>query len=881
MTGKVIPGSGGPRSLGRTERTSSEPNLNVRSKSRQFVDQRPLGSGYDIRTALEGPRDVKDKYKWWRRLRFTRHDARIVDTMKMLEDRNALTAQEKDWIVNLGKTNKAAYDKLGDLLSVPRFWTPSQHGIFWFSRRKLVRMQTLKAAVHEAFKTARSDRMGSAQRQQDKMKQARERAYESQAIDRAIKKAGDVRYQLNRTVAGKKLRLYKLVTPQTLANPEGFYKKMNRKVAFTLLADTLYRRSGHDGLGFRQHEWNNAEMVYQAADALVDQKLLDAKSAYRLLWKLKTQPMQIYRLMKLADRLHQLPDRRKARALLLLTMAHTSCKNAEALGKLLNKHVSKSDLGDLAAYSKPALDGTGNEDETLTLRLHEWLSELPDDQEGMIKNKPSHKLEDDERIREAWIYWATGQYVDDDVRPNDGQDKGKTSVANAQEFNDERKIDIDPNNTKKDNKKKVNEPLLQQTIKNERKEDIDQDITSDDDGNNKNEPIVEDPYLIFDPKNNPYNPLLSDDDAEKGKDKIKSSENYRDEINKDVNLNEISDPKNRADEDDGYDASLDPMANDNLGNDGRASNQPRSQGTDNLNNETDVVEAEVNDIIQDAIKKAVATGLANAMRGIVMNVVTGVMQGDRKDDIKDDIKDDTKDDVVKTKTVVTSDDDDDLSDDTGPVDRSLVKPTDSVQTKNDDIKIIIQNLIKTEGTPSEDEADETGNIVNEDENIPRQTGLSAEELDSDNTVKTGQPMAQGILNVNDPLDEYEDKIKQVVNNVMDDVIADAANDDINPDPMLIVDPQNHSNIGVDPSAGGGSDYERRIATTDGMWLRDNDSGSNAPPPDYDYYLATGTPQQVSDSSNNNNNNNEPVGPNQPSAPVVDDDGESDDVDLNE
>lgn len=1047
MTGSKIPGSGSQQRLGPRGRAASEPELNVRSKSEHYVDSRKDGGVFyakvkaspqnvgtrpsDFKADL-APKDVKDKYTWLWRARFQRHDDRIIDTIKMLQDRNVLTTEEKDWIVNLGKTDRESYNRLGELLSVPRFWRPSQHGIFWFSRRKLVRMQTLKAAVHEALRTAENDNTGTPDEQKTKKRQA---------IERALRQATRVRYALNQTVAGRKLRIYKLVTPQTLARPEILYAKNNRKVAYTYLDELLYQGDGYDV----SRKIHNKEFVCKAARALVDNKLLDARGGMRLLSALRKNSKVVNDLMALTYGIHQLPERQKTLSLLLLSLARSTTENAYALGEWLRKEVNSSLQGpdSIAELESTELGDMKVDDGNGAYRkAYEWLPHLPNDQDG-TKIKTAEDKKQEKQIRKTWIAWATKQYGGDGTHLNHGAGFIDNRLAkNDEEIRDQElknEITLEEETTNR-KKNKANESTvqktgddvkLQNTVKNEIKEDVDQENTNDSDDNRFNADDDDNMVLVenpFDRKPDKDNPLIEPrDDAKNKNNENNNTQKNDDQINKGVNLNENADNKNRADlrrqqqiggvggdgndsgsnmdtsEDDNSALNLtrprdnvkpdepipEQLANENANNKTKVVPQPQKQmggvenedsdsgvtmdtseddnailslnrgnenvkanesattppntvntksdeikqdakldeasedknkinqlspeqtpnlddagydasldlfggmrgpnfdeidddspakdeATDNINRNADplpepsvnAVTAAMADIIEDAIKRAVAF---SEVRSVVRNAVTNI--------VRDEIKDDVNDDTV-------------------PVDQSPVQPTNNLEMKNDNLKIVIENIIKREAASNDDEPEETGDTFNEENDTS-----NVEQIPDDYKVAAEQALVQGTDNSNnlgDDSDNVDDEMEETIQKIVDDemekifkgVIPDVFNDDIqnniNPAPILIVDPQNHSNTDMASSADGDSDYERRRATVDRMALRDNDSGSNAPAPDFfEAQLPTGTRRNTSDSGDNSNNNNNsevgavnnPGGANQPSAPVADDGSTSEDEDL--
>lgn len=230
---------------------------------------------------------------------------RINDIGKMLRKNGALSTAETKWLRNLHDTDKESYNKIGKLLSVPSFWRLSQHGVSDLEDRNRIRMQTLKAVVHEALRTAKKDDTW----QKRKI-----------AVVRAIDKATQVRKVMNaRYVGGKKLRIYKIISRETLQNPELFYAENNNIGANLDLARQLRRpRNIHSDI-------RNQSSVAKAAKALIDNKLLDATAADRLgkMLREKQYGYDVNVLMEInAKDVPHPDDRKKIRSLLLMHLAY-------------------------------------------------------------------------------------------------------------------------------------------------------------------------------------------------------------------------------------------------------------------------------------------------------------------------------------------------------------------------------------------------------------------------------------------------------------------------------------------------------------------------------------------------------------------------------
>ena len=390
--------------------------LDMRSKQR-FLRALPIGSRHGAKIDnQEPPKAAKDKVR-----RFFRGSFRVTDTIKMLENRDALTRLEKRWLLDLKQNDKAAYKALGNLLTVPKYLGGSgQYGVSHREDRNKVRMQTLKAAVFEAAKTAESDNIGTVGEIQQK---------KQWAVERALTEATKVRYRLNRNTSGEKLRIYKLVTPETLRDPMPFHEKSERMVSNRELASFLdWRCDLLDDI-------TDLHLVVGAVQALIDNDLLDSDAAKRLLFMLVNRPEQINDLMAITENIEydevavekEEADRQKVRSLLLLSLAYTTHKNALDKGAELCAEVYVKEPSDSRGIGR---DSQKYDAGDWALRqAHELLPDLPPNDIAPTKDS------------EKWIEWAK-QYA-----------KPRTKAF----FKYNNRGDVDPIIRAKENKKLADE----------------------------------------------------------------------------------------------------------------------------------------------------------------------------------------------------------------------------------------------------------------------------------------------------------------------------------------------------------------------------------------------------------------------------------------
>ncbi len=309
------------------------------------------------------PDDIRKKVR--RRLS-DRRAYRITDTAHMLQNRGVLSRKEADWLLKFGKSNEAMHKMLGDLLKVPRFtWKDNQHGIRNREDRNKIRMQTLRAFISEAMKTAESDT----------------NADESRATFRqAYRVAANTRRSLTETVLGQKLETYKLITTQTLQNPAQLHEAYKRAFHIVVLQKRTLPilREGYFG-----NLISDAYDVAEAAQDLVDYDLLDESAALRLRHALgSAQHIQaVNQLMDLTSNETLEPaDRRKIRSLLLLALAYGYLSYALDTKTWVQRPIGRNEIpGMTDAISNAVARNLNAEPEDMAnLRqpAHKWLLDL-------------------------------------------------------------------------------------------------------------------------------------------------------------------------------------------------------------------------------------------------------------------------------------------------------------------------------------------------------------------------------------------------------------------------------------------------------------------------------------------------------------------------
>lgn len=296
-----LPGSSGPG-----------PAQNTReSKLRDHLSS--VGSSSDLKIDIrEPPNPMRSK------IGVGRKDPRVANLADTLDDKGVLTTKERQWLATLGDDHPEAFRKLENLLHVPKYWRPGQRGVWSKQDRMNIRLQTLKAAVHEALKTADTDATN-----EDKKK----------TVARALGEAEQLRWALNRQAPLQDVRMYKLVTTETLRNPNLLYKPYNRNLANKWLADALrHPRDISPDIGRKSS-------VAGAVKPLIDNDLLNKNAALRLLRTLRTEPKIINKLMSLDSKtVPRRADRRKIRSMLLLRLAYSPTSDLAYLkGALLSE----------------------------------------------------------------------------------------------------------------------------------------------------------------------------------------------------------------------------------------------------------------------------------------------------------------------------------------------------------------------------------------------------------------------------------------------------------------------------------------------------------------------------------------------------------------
>lgn len=388
--GKIPPAGQGPP--GPRDPIGKDGRKPARSKRRsKFFRRRVASDACTLaKIDLQGPSlittqaEIKDREE-------DRRFARIVDIAKMLEDNGALSNAEKQWLTELGHNDYESYCKLGKLLSVPKFWRLSESRVKKRADRNKIRMQTLKAAVFEAVQTADSDTTA-----EDKKR----------TIDRALEKATSVRWSLNQRFpryadglrramhlmhpgqtelhsamtqkfgGNREIKVYELVTKNTLRDPLILYRPYSRNIANRQLFDAVGPGGVIDGEINKRH-------VAKAVNALVRNNLLDQRAATDLLDALQNMPDTVNALMSNADmNVRRQADREKVKSLMLLALAYelpldeASCRRLENKIKVLMTHW-RSGRKMPNAQSKKAAAKRDVDDQLEVRRGYKWLPDFP------------------------------------------------------------------------------------------------------------------------------------------------------------------------------------------------------------------------------------------------------------------------------------------------------------------------------------------------------------------------------------------------------------------------------------------------------------------------------------------------------------------------
>ena len=273
---------------------------------------------------------------------------RIANTDRLLKNNNAITDAERAWLKDLGKNHNQQYRQLGAMLTVNIFRHGRRHGVSGTENRNKIRMQILKAAVHEAMKTASSDVTAG-----DKKR----------TINNALKAAQETRSAMFKSVGFKlrKVRAYNEVTTETVQNPDTFKAKYDRKLANLELYSAVQwpRSTLSSGIS-----WSNQKRTRAAVEVLVNNDLLTADAASTLLRRLREEPDNINQAFSdLTPRVEPKAEREKVRAMALLALAYNDANTAKQI------------------------------------RYH-WLPDLP--RSGV----PSQPGRDMQPARDEWLDWA-------------------------------------------------------------------------------------------------------------------------------------------------------------------------------------------------------------------------------------------------------------------------------------------------------------------------------------------------------------------------------------------------------------------------------------------------------------------------------------------
>lgn len=271
---------------------------------------------------------------------------RINDIGNMLAENGALSKAERQWLRNLHNTDKKSYNKIGKLLSVPKYFSFRESRVKNLEDRNKIRMQTLKAVVFEALKTADKDTTAEKKKQ---------------AIDRALEKATAVRWALNqkfpryadslRRLMGRmhrgqtelrkamtqkfgdrEVKLYEVVSTTTLRDPDRLYGPYSRGLANDNLSRAVAPSGEIDPKIKKRH-------VDKAVNTLVKNGLLNQRAATDLLDALQNMPENVNTLMSHADEwVRRSADREKVKSLMLLALAY-EFPHDEASSRRLQKKI--------------------------------------------------------------------------------------------------------------------------------------------------------------------------------------------------------------------------------------------------------------------------------------------------------------------------------------------------------------------------------------------------------------------------------------------------------------------------------------------------------------------------------------------------------------
>ena len=360
---------------------------------------------------------------------------RIANTDKLLKNNNAITDAERAWLKNLRINHKAQYNQLGDMLKVHIFRHGSRHGVSGTENRNKIRMQILKAAVHEAMKTASLDVTAG-----DKKR----------TINNALKAAQETRSAMFKSVAFgfRKLRAYNDVTTETLQNPELFKEKYDCKLAnLELFRAVQWPRSTlSSGIS-----WRDQKRARAAVELLVNNNLLTtAKAASTLLRRLREEPLHITEAFSdLTPKVEPRSEREKVRAMALLALAYNPPDIANKMRKDLSTQIDVNDnpLDLLSGDDSSDISSDDGRSELVQSKFS-WFCSLPrsgvPSQQGRGMQQPG---------RDEWLDWAdpnrkleSASFDQDKLASqNYGDDNSPSSLLKPADGNFKEDIDLNEN----------------------------------------------------------------------------------------------------------------------------------------------------------------------------------------------------------------------------------------------------------------------------------------------------------------------------------------------------------------------------------------------------------------------------------------------------
>ena len=268
--------------------------------SKSLRNHKPIGTSEDEQTI---PLKTAPKYRSiiiWKNPS-KRREYHIRTTANLLERQGALSKDERKWLYTLHDVDKKAYNRLGKLLTVPKWWRPSQRGVWSLAGRNFIRMQTLKAAAAEGLAASR-----------EKGKQ-----FDAESVGDVVDYATNVRKALTRKIPGQDPRLYLQITKGTLRSPRRLYELHDYYLSNKDLAGALKWPRDFD------RDIKDDKNVAKAAQALIDNTLLNTKAALNLRIILKNEPKIVNELMTLEpNNPPTAKDRQKVRSLVLMHLSY-------------------------------------------------------------------------------------------------------------------------------------------------------------------------------------------------------------------------------------------------------------------------------------------------------------------------------------------------------------------------------------------------------------------------------------------------------------------------------------------------------------------------------------------------------------------------------